>query len=98
MSGEASSRSNIDLPGRQLDLVKAVHATGKPYAVVLINGRPLTITWLAENAPAILDAWFAGTQAGPATSASLFCDAHPGGTRPATVPSSVGQSPSHYNH
>ena len=63
MSGEASSRSNIDLPGRQLDLVKAVHATGKPYAVVLINGRPLTINWLAENSPAILEAWFPGTMA-----------------------------------
>ena len=66
MSGEAASRSNIDLPGRQLDLVKAIHATGKPYAVVLINGRPLTINWLAENSPAILEAWFPGTMAGPA--------------------------------
>jgi beta-glucosidase len=51
MSGEAASRSNIDLPGRQLDLIKAIHATGKPYAVVLINGRPLTINWIAENSP-----------------------------------------------
>ncbi len=98
MSGEASSRSNIDLPGRQLDLVKAVHATGKPYAVVLINGRPLTINWLAENSPAILEAWFPGTMAGPAIVDTLFGDANPGGKLPVTFPRSVGQIPIYYNH
>lgn len=98
MSGEAASRSNIDLPGRQLDLVKAIHATGKPYAVVLINGRPLTINWIAENSPAILEAWFPGTMAGPAIVDTLFGDANPGGKLPLTFPRSVGQIPLYYNH
>ncbi len=98
MSGEAASRSNIDLPGKQLDLIKAVHATGKPYAVVLINGRPLTINWVAENSPAILEAWFPGTMAGPAIIDTLFGDANPGGKLPVTFPRSVGQIPIYYNH
>lgn len=98
MSGEASSRSSIDLPGRQLELVKAVHATGKPYAVVLINGRPLTINWMADNSPAILEAWFPGTMAGPAIVDTLFGDANPGGKLPVTFPRSVGQIPIYYNH
>ncbi len=98
MSGEASSRSNIDLPGRQLELVKAIHATGKPYAVVLVNGRPLTINWVAENSPAILETWFAGTMAGPAIVDTLFGDANPGGKLPVTFPRSVGQIPIYYNH
>ena len=97
MSGEASSRSNIDLPGRQLDLIKTVHDTGKPYAVVLMNGRPLTINWLAENSPAILEAWFPGTMAGPAVVDTLFGDANPGGKLPVTFPRSVGQIPIYYN-
>ena len=97
MSGEAASRSNIDLPGRQLDLVKAVHATGKPYVVVLINGRPLTINWIAENSPAILEAWFPGTMAGPAIVDTLFGNANPGGKLPVTFPRSVGQIPIYYN-
>ncbi|HVF30822.1 MAG TPA: glucoamylase family protein, partial [Pyrinomonadaceae bacterium] len=97
MSGEAASRSNIDLPGRQLDLVKAIHATGKPYAIVLINGRPLTINWVAENSPAILEAWFPGTMAGPAIVDTLFGDANPGGKLPITFPRSVGQIPIYYN-
>src|SRR4030095_7830567 len=62
MSGEAASRSSLDLPGRQLDLVKAVQALGKPTVVVLMNGRPLIINWIAENTPAILEAWFGGAQ------------------------------------
>ncbi|HEX6124377.1 MAG TPA: glycoside hydrolase family 3 N-terminal domain-containing protein, partial [Pyrinomonadaceae bacterium] len=98
MSGEAASRSNIDLPGRQLELVKAIHATGKPYAVVLITGRPLTINWLAENSPSILLAWFPGTMAGPAIVDTLFGDANPGGKLPVTFPRSVGQIPLYYNH
>lgn len=98
LSGEASARSNIDLPGRQLDLVKAVHSSGKPYAVVLMNGRPLTINWLAENSPAILETWFAGTEAGNAIVETLFGDANPGGKLPVTFPRSVGQIPIYYNH
>jgi beta-glucosidase len=98
MSGEASSRSSLDLPGRQLDLVKAVHATGKPVVVVLMNGRPLTINWIAENAPAILETWFAGSQAGNAIADVLFGDVNPGGKLPVTFPRAVGQEPLYYNH
>ena len=97
MSAEAASRANIDLPGKQLDLVKKIHATGKPYAVVLMNGRPLTINWVAENSPAILETWFAGTEAGNAIADVLFGDVNPGGKLPVTFPRSVGQIPIYYN-
>src|SRR6266536_2253982 len=79
MSGEAASRSSIDLPGLQLELVKAVQAAGKPTVVVLMNGRPLTINWMAENTPALLETWFAGSQAGNAIADVLFGDVKPGG-------------------
>src|SRR6266478_1726876 len=98
MSGEASSRSSLDLPGQQLDLVKALHAAGKPMIVVLMNGRPLTINWIAENTPAILETWFAGTQGGNAIADILFGDVNPGGKLPVTFPRSVGQEPLYYNH
>lgn len=98
MSGEASSRSSLDLPGRQLELVKALHATGKPMVVVLMNGRPLTINWIAENSPAIVETWFAGTQAGNAIADVLFGDVNPGGKLPVTFPRNVGQEPLYYNH
>jgi beta-glucosidase len=98
MSGEASSRSSLDLPGRQLDLVKAVQATGKPVVVVLMNGHPLTINWLAENTPAILETWFAGTEGGNAIADVLFGDVNPGGHLPVTFPRTVGQEPLYYNH
>ncbi|HKG23648.1 MAG TPA: glycoside hydrolase family 3 N-terminal domain-containing protein [Blastocatellia bacterium] len=98
MSGEASSRASLDLPGRQLDLVKAVVATGKPCVIVLMNGRPLTINWIAENAPAILETWFAGSQAGNAIADVLFGDVNPGGKLPVTFPRAVGQLPLYYNH
>jgi beta-glucosidase len=98
MSGEASSRSSLDLPGRQLDLIKAIHATGKPYAVVLMNGRPLTINWVAENSPAILETWFAGTQGGNSIADVVFGDVNPGGKLPVSFPRSVGQIPIYYNH
>ncbi|MGB8507239.1 MAG: glycoside hydrolase family 3 C-terminal domain-containing protein, partial [Pyrinomonadaceae bacterium] len=97
MSGEASSRSSLDLPGRQLELVKAIHETGKPYVVVLMNGRPLTINWLAENSPAILETWYAGTQGGNAVADVLFGDVNPGGKLPVTFPRAVGQEPLFYN-
>lgn len=97
MSGEAASRSDIDLPGKQLDLVKAIHATGKPYAVVLMNGRPLTINWLQENSPAIIETWFAGTEGGNAVADVLFGDVNPSGKLPVTFPRSVGQIPIFYN-
>ncbi|HEV3468117.1 MAG TPA: beta-glucosidase BglX [Pyrinomonadaceae bacterium] len=97
MSGEAASRASLDLPGRQMELVEAVHRTGKPYAVVLMNGRPLTINWLAENSPAILETWFAGTQAGHAIADALFGDFNPGGKLPVTFPRHVGQVPIYYS-
>lgn len=97
MSGEAASRSSLDLPGRQQDLVKAVQATGKPTVVILMNGRPLTINWIAENSQAILETWFAGTQAGHAIADVLFGDVNPGGKLPVTFPRSVGQVPLYYN-
>ncbi len=98
MSGEAASRTSLDLPGRQLDLIKAIHAVGKPYVIVLMNGRPLTINWLAENSPAILETWFAGTQAGPAIADVLFGDINPGGKLPVTFPRTIGQVPMYYNY
>lgn len=98
ISGEAASRSNIDLPGKQLDLIKAIHATDKPYAIVLKNGRPLTINWLDENSPAILETWHSGTMGGAAVADVLFGDANPGGKLPVTFPRSVGQIPLYYDH
>jgi beta-glucosidase len=98
MSGEAASRTSLDLPGRQLDLIKAVQATGKPVVIVLMNGRPLAIDWVAGNAPAILETWFAGTQGGNAIADVLFGDVNPGGKLPVTFPRNVGQVPIYYNH
>ncbi len=98
MTGEAASRASLDLPGRQLEMVKAIVATGRPTAVVLMNGRPLTINWLAENAPAILESWFAGIQGGNAIADVLFGDVNPGGKLPVTFPRVVGQVPLYYNH
>jgi len=98
MSGEAASRTSLDLPGRQMELVRAIHSLGKPYVIVLMNGRPLTINWFAENSPAILETWFAGTQAGPAIADALFGDVNPGGKLPVTFPRTIGQVPFYYNH
>jgi beta-glucosidase len=98
VSGEAASRSSLDLPGRQLELVQRVHATGKPMAVVLMNGRPLTIGWVAENVPAILETWFSGTEGGTAIAAALVGDVNPGGKLPVTFVRTVGQVPFYYNH
>ena len=97
MSGEAASRTSLDLPGRQLELLQAIHQTGKPYAVVLMNGRPLTINWVAENSPAILETWFAGTRGGEAIADALFGDYNPGGKLPVTFPRAAGQAPLYYN-
>ena len=98
MVGEAASHASLDLPGRQMDLVKAIQATGKPTVVVLVNGRPLTIGWAAENVPSILEAWMAGTQSGNAIADVLFGDVNPGGKLPVTFPRFVGQVPIYYNH
>ena len=98
MSGEAASRSSLDLPGHQLDLVKAVHATGTPTVVVLFNGRPLTIGWVADHVPAILEAWLPGTEGGNAIADVLFGNVNPGAKLPVTFPRVVGQVPLYYNH
>lgn len=97
MSGEAASRTDISLPGAQEDLVRALVATGKPVVVVLMNGRPLAIPWVAENVPAILETWFGGTQGGHAIADVLFGDYNPSGKLPVTFPRNVGQVPLFYN-
>jgi beta-glucosidase len=96
-SGEASSRSRIDLPGKQLALVQAIAATGKPYVVVLMNGRPLTIGWLAAHAPGLLEAWYPGTEGGNAVADVLFGAVNPSGKLPMSFPRDVGQIPIFYN-
>ncbi len=98
MVGEAASRSSLDLPGRQLELVQAIQATGKPTIVVLVNGRPLTIGWIVNNVPAILESWMGGSQSGNAIADILFGDVNPGGKLPVTFPRTVGQVPIYYNH
>ena len=98
MSGEASSRSTLDLPGVQEELVKAVYETGVPVILVLLNGRPLSISWAAEHMPAILEAWHPGTQGGNAVADVLFGDFNPAGRLPATFSRTVGQVPFYYNH
>ena len=98
MSGEAASRSNIDLPGRQEELIEAVVATGKPVAVVLFNGRPLALENIVDSSPAILEAWFPGVQAGHGVADVLFGDVNPGGKLPVSFPRRVGQVPIYYNH
>ena len=96
-SGEASSRTDISLPGDQLALVQAIAATGKPYVVVLMNGRPLTIPWLADNAPGLLEAWYPGSEGGNAVADVLFGTVNPSGKLPMTFPRNVGQIPISYN-
>ena len=91
--GENKSRSSLDLPGRQLDLLKAVVATGKPVVLVLINGRPLSINWADKFVPAILEAWYPGSKGGIAVADILFGDYNPGGKLTVTFPKTVGQIP-----
>jgi beta-glucosidase len=98
MSGEAASRESLDLPGQEEKLIESVAATGKPVVLVLFNGRPLNIKWAAEHIPAILDAWYPGTQGGNALANLLFGDAVPGGKLPITWPRNVGQVPTYYAH
>jgi len=98
MSGEAASRASLDLPGVQEELVKVIHETGVPVIEVLMNGRPLAISWSAEHIPAILETWFLGIQAGNAIADAIFGDCNPGGKLPVTFPRTVGQVPIYYNH
>jgi len=98
MTGEVASRSSLDLPGQQQQLLEAVVATGKPVVLILLNGRPLNITWAAEHVPAILEAWYPGTQAGNAIANLVFGKSVPGGKLPFTWPRNVGQVPLFYAH
>ncbi len=97
-TGETRDSVDLRLPGVQEDLARAVVGTGKPVVVVLVNGRPFAIPWLAEHANAILEAWLPGEEGGAAVAATLFGDANPGGKLPITFPRHVGQVPIFYNH
>ena len=98
MSAEAHNRTFIGLPGKQLELAKALHATGKPMVVVLANGRPLAIPWLDEQMDAILESWFGGIEMGHALADLLFGDVSPSGKLTITFPYTTGQVPIYYNH
>jgi beta-glucosidase len=98
MSGEASSRTNIEIPGIQKELLKALLKTGKPVVLVLFTGRPLALKWEQENVPAILNVWFGGSEAGYAVADVLFGDVNPSGKLSTTFPQNVGQVPIFYNH
>ena len=98
MSGEAKSRSNIQLPGVQEELIKAIHATGKPVIVMINAGRPLVFNWTADSVPAILYNWWLGTEAGNAIADVLFGDYNPSAKLPMTFPRSEGQIPIYYNY
>ena len=91
--GESASRTSLDLPGRQLQLVQAVYATGKPVIVILINGRPMSINWVNKYIPGIIEAWFPGAQGGTAIAEVLFGDYNPSGKLTMTFPKTVGQIP-----
>jgi beta-glucosidase len=98
MSGEAASRSVLDLPGKQQALVRTIVDTGIPVVMVMINGRPLTIPWEAGHVDAIVEAWQLGVESGNAVADMLFGDVNSGGKLPVSFPRSVGQIPVYYNH
>ncbi|MBV9764185.1 MAG: glycoside hydrolase family 3 C-terminal domain-containing protein, partial [Acidobacteriaceae bacterium] len=98
MAGEAASRESLDLSGQQQQLLEAVVATGKPVVLILINGRPLNIIWASQHVPAILEAWYPGTQGGNAVANLVAGDAVPGGKLPISWPRNVGQIPINYAH
>jgi beta-glucosidase len=98
MTGEAASQTNIDLPGIQKEFLAELKKLGKPMVLVLMNGRPLTLTWENENMDAILEAWYPGTMGGDAIAQTLYGENNPGGKLPMTFPRNVGQIPVYYNH
>ncbi|WP_417311772.1 beta-glucosidase BglX [Ectopseudomonas khazarica] len=98
MSHESSSRTRLDLPDSQQALLRALKATGKPLVLVLMNGRPLALTWEKDNADAMLETWYSGIEGGHAIADVLFGEHNPAGKLPITFPRSVGQIPSYYNH
>lgn len=97
-SGEARDRAELGLPGVQEALVRAICETGTPLVLVLVNGRPLAIPWIAEHVPAIVEAWLPGEEGANAVADVLFGDCNPGGKLPMTFPRAVGQVPVYYNH
>jgi beta-glucosidase len=97
MSGEAGSRAHLDLPGNQEKLLKQIVATGKPIVLLVFSGRPLVLNWAAQNVPAIIEAWFPGTEAGSAIANVLYGDVSPSGKLPMSFPRAVGQEPLYYN-
>jgi beta-glucosidase len=98
MSGEAASRTSLDLPGDQQKLLESLAATGKPVVLVVMSGRPLAISWATEHVPAIVQAWFLGTESGHALADVLFGDVNPSAKLPVTVPRETGQVPIYYAH
>jgi len=96
--GEGFDRTELDFPGVQSELIKAIHTTGKPIILIMIHGRPYTINWEKENIPAILEAWYPGEQGGIAISNILFGKVNPSGRLPVSVPQSVGHVPFFYDH
>jgi len=98
ISGEGFDRSDLNLPGKQEELLEAVAATGKPVVLVLQNGRPLSISWAAKHVPTILEAWYPGEFGGRAIAETLFGDNNPAGRLPISFPRSVGQLPDFYDH
>jgi beta-glucosidase len=98
MSGEAASRSSLKLSGGQQELLEAVVATGKPVVLLLVNGRPLDISWASEHVPAILETWYSGSQAGNGIADVLFGDANPAGHLPVSWPRNSGELPLYYSH
>lgn len=95
--GEGLDRADLDLPGKQLDLLKAVHSTGTPVVLVLLNGRALTLSWEVAHIPAIVEAWYCGEKGGTAIAEVLFGDVNPAGRLPVSFPKAVGQLPVYYN-
>jgi beta-glucosidase len=98
MSGEAASRANLNLPGQQEKLLEAVVATGKPVVLVLMSGRPLSIAWASTHVPAILEAWFPGSEGGNAIADIIFGDSNPSARLPVSIPRSAEQVPIYYDH
>jgi beta-glucosidase len=97
-TGEGADSATLELPGAQRDLIKAIQATGTPVVLVLVNGKPFTMTWEAEHLSAILETWFPGEEGGDATADLLFGDRNPSGRLPLTWPRSVGQLPLNYDY
>lgn len=96
--GEGYDRADLNPPGMQEDLVRAIHATGTPTIVVMVHGRPYSIPWMAENIPAIIEAWYPGDEGGTALADILFGKVNPSGRLTVSVPRSVGHLPAFYNH